>query len=74
MNCAGERSGIARNIRNTFVSIESMESTKLNTKVSNDLSIIADAFPYNYEVYDLLEIMVSSTNSFFKSTGSKRRK
>lgn len=60
MNCTGVVSkGIASNIQTCFNDINSMNSTKLNPKISNDLSIIIDKFPYNHEVYHLLEIMVS---------------
>lgn len=36
-----------------------LNSTKLNPKVTEDMLLIAEKFPYSVEVFYLLEIMVS---------------
>lgn len=47
------------NMSNIIDHIESMNSTKLNPKVLEDMSLIADHFQYNVEVNKLLQYIVS---------------
>lgn len=58
-NCTGYRNWVLSTAMQDITNeITSMNSTKLNPKVSKDISIIADEFPYDLKVLQLLKLMV----------------